>query len=125
MRMNAQALQNPSSPSIFVISPYLSRGTWVFDDPSRGLIAEPFVAGRPELINDLVAGIPRAREGFRLIFSAKRFHGTQASFIRGRTETAGTWYMSDDGREGWLCPALFQYFSIAPAELFVRAEPIY
>lgn len=39
--------------SIFVISPYFKHGTWVFDDPRRSLVEEPFVAGVPEIIKDL------------------------------------------------------------------------
>jgi hypothetical protein len=123
--MAAPQLHPPTQNSIFVIAPYWADGAWVFDDPSRGLLREPFVAGVPEVLNDLVAGIPRARLGFRLIFSARRFPGAQAGFVRGRTETGGTWYIADDGRKGWLCPALFKYFTVAPAELYVRAEPIH
>lgn len=110
--------------SIFVISPYWSSGTWVFDDPARGLVREPFVAGVPEVLTDLVADLPAARKGFRLIFSAIRFPGSQAKFVRVREETGGTWYLAEDGREGWLCPALFKYFAKAPEELYVRAEAI-
>jgi hypothetical protein len=58
---------------VFVIAPYLKEGTWVFDDEKRNLIEEPFVAGVPEIINELVEDIPNARAGFRLTFSAKPF----------------------------------------------------
>lgn len=107
-----------------VIAPYWSFGTWVFDDPTTGLVREPFVSGVPEVLSDLVANIPNARSGFRLIFSARAFPGYQARFVRTRREFGGTWYQAEDGREGWLCPALFKYFEEAPDEIFARAEPL-
>src|SRR5213075_1924320 len=66
--------------SIMVITPYWYDGTWVFDDPSVGLVREPFVAGIPDMINLLVNDIPAARGGFRLTFSASRFPGYQQKF---------------------------------------------
>jgi hypothetical protein len=119
--------------SIFVIQPYWHVGTWVFDDAGVGLRQEPFVAGIPEMIDELLtrSGIPieAARKGFRLTFSASPFPGHTARFDRTRAETGGTWYCTpaDDARpgmEGWLCPALFKYFPEAPPSIYVKAEPI-
>lgn len=42
---------------------------WVFDDRAVGLNREPFVAGIVNMINRLVASIPSAQTGFRLVFS--------------------------------------------------------
>ena len=57
---------------ILVIAPYWldSVETWVFDDDAVDLVQEPFVSGVPEMIDELVADIPKARKGFRLLFSA-------------------------------------------------------
>lgn len=57
---------------IQVIAPYWldSAGTWVFDDVATDLVREPFVNGIPAMIDDLVAEIPNARNGFRMLFSA-------------------------------------------------------
>jgi hypothetical protein len=60
---------------LMVIAPYWYQGTWVFDDESVGLNKEPFVAGVPEMIDDLVKDIPNARSGFRLLFSSAPFPG--------------------------------------------------
>jgi hypothetical protein len=59
---------------IMLIAPYWLEevGMWVFDDPATGLTREPFVEGVPEMIDHLVADIPDARAGFRLLFSAHR-----------------------------------------------------
>lgn len=60
---------------IMLIAPHWHAGTWVFDDPAVVLLQEPFVAGVPEMIDSLVAEIPNARDGFRLLFSASPFPG--------------------------------------------------
>src|SRR5438132_939086 len=95
---------------IYTILPYWHQGTWVFDDPSRGLDKEPFVSGVPEMIDALVRDIPEARKGFRLTFSATPFPGYQQTFTRIREEYGGNWYACDSPvMQGWLCPALFRY----------------
>ena len=109
---------------IMVISPYWHHGTWVFDDESVDLRQEPFVSGVPEMIDSLVADIPNARDGFRLLFSAGPFPGFQRKLTWVREEMDGNWYHDEvTDSEGWLCPAMFKYFDDAPAELFIQAEP--
>ena len=110
--------------ALMVIAPYRYEGTWVFDDASVGLVREPFVAGVPEMIDDLVRDIPNAAQGFRLTFSAGPFPGAQVGLERVREEAGGWWYRHPDGREGWLCPALFEYFEQAPERLYARADPV-
>ena len=110
---------------IMVIAPYWIEDlrAWVFDDPAVGLEQEPFVSGVPEMIDFLVQGIPNAKSGFRMIFSAAPFPGYQRKLVWKREEMGGNWYGTDDPpMEGWLCPALFRYFDKAPAELYVKAE---
>ncbi len=110
---------------ILVIAPYWleSVATWVFDDESVDLFQEPFISGIPKMIDELVAGIPNARGGFRLLFSAAPFPGSQRTLTRVREDCGGWWYSSDEPEaEGWLCPALFRYFDEAPEEIYVKAE---
>jgi len=110
-----------------VIAPYWQDNSkmWVFDDDAVGLKQEPFVCGIPQMIDDLVADIPNARSGFRMIFSPNPFPGAQRKLTWLRPEHGGNWYMADQPPiEGWLCPALFKYFDQAPPEIYVRAEPI-
>jgi len=114
----------PSGNAMLVIHPYRHEGTWVFDDERVDLVQEPFVAGVPEMIDVLVADIPDAEDGFRLLFSAREFPGWQKrlTFVRG--DMGGAYYATEDPpMEGWLCPALFKYFSKPPEEIYVRAEP--
>ena len=112
-----------NSNSILVIAPYRHAGTWVFDDSSRGLVKEPFVAGIPQLIDKLVADIPNADQGFRLTFSAQEFPGFEDKLVWKRKDASGNWYYSEAFKaEGWLCPALFKYFKQAPKTIYVKAE---
>ena len=109
---------------MFVIVPYRYEGMWVFDDPTTGLVREPFVSGIDTMLDRLTADIPNAQNGFRLIFSEKPFPGYQVKLEWRRSEYEGNWYYSPDyDMEGWLCPALFKYFPKAPRELYGRAEP--
>jgi hypothetical protein len=96
----------------------------MFDDPSVGLMREPFVSGIPEMMELLVAGIPDAQQGFRLLFSAEPFPGQQVELERLRNEAGGAWYeWQAQGRQGWLCSALMKYFGAPPPKLYCRAEP--
>ena len=61
--------------AIRFLVPYKYEGLWVFDDPATGLVREPFVAGIDTMIDRLVAAIPGAAQGFRLLFSASPFPG--------------------------------------------------
>ncbi len=111
--------------ALMVIAPYWYQGTWVFDDEAVGLNKEPFVAGVPEMINNLVEAIPNARCGFRLIFSSAPFPGYQTELTWVREEYDGNWYKIEGQQmEGWLCPALLRYFDKAPQILCVKAEQI-
>ncbi|MGQ0635001.1 MAG: DUF6717 family protein [Planctomycetaceae bacterium] len=110
--------------SLFVIAPYRHGGTWVFDDPSTKLVREPFVAGVPEMIDELVREAPGADNGFRLLFSAQPFPGYQKKLTWLRGDMGGNYYsMEEPAMEGWICPAMFRYYESAPKELYVKAEP--
>lgn len=121
-------LQPANSNSLLVIQPYRHAGTWVFDDARAGLSKEPFVAGVPEMIDLLVKEIPEADNGFRLIFSATDFPGSQKKLTWLRGEKSGNYYEmpGPDGKmmEGWICPAMFRYFEAAPPALYIKAEAL-
>lgn len=109
--------------ALIVIAPYRHAGTWVFDDPKAGLVREPFVAGVPEMIDLLVRDIPGATNGFRLLFSAQPFPGYQKKLTWLRGDMGGNYYkMEEPAMEGWICPAMFRYYKVAPKELYVKAE---
>ncbi|MDD5454898.1 MAG: hypothetical protein PHW62_05330 [Candidatus Ratteibacteria bacterium] len=112
-----------TSNSIFIIAPYNYEGAWVFDDASRGLKQEPFVAGIPGIIEKLVEDIPDAEKGFRLYFSAQPFPGYTHTLVWIRGDSSGNWYECPQYKmEGWLCPAMFKYFNKAPKVIYFKAE---
>ena len=81
--------------AIHVIVPYRYASTWVFDDPRVGLSQEPFVSGIPEMIDTIVANIPNAEKGFRLLFASEPFPGYQVELEKVREEYEGVWYRWD------------------------------
>lgn len=106
-----------------VIAPYWYQGTWVFDDESVRSNKEPFAAGIPDMINELVKDIPDARSGFRLLYSSVPFPGYQLELTREKEEYEGYWYrVKNKSNEGWLCPALFRYFETAPETIYAKAK---
>lgn len=108
--------------SVIVIAPYYKHGVWMFTDPRTGLVDEPFVGEINTFIDKLVDGIPNARYGFRLTFSAVAFPTYELSFKLLNTDPSGSWYHCNEfDADGWLCPALFRYFPEAPENLYVSA----
>ena len=111
--------------ALTVINPYKYEGMWVFDDERAGLVREPFIAGADVLIDKALEakGIKNGDKGFRLIFSAGEFPGYDFMFRWVREGDGGNWYYSDDfDMEGWLCPALFAYFDLAPKQIYAKFE---
>lgn len=111
--------------ALLTIRPYKHNGTWVFDDPAAGLVREPFVCGVPEMIDRMIADVPGAARGFRLVFSGGPFPGSMVQLDWLREEIGGNWYAWREGAmEGWLCPALFKYFDAAPPRIYARVEAV-
>lgn len=114
--------------AIMTIVPYADYGTWVFDDPAKGLVKEPFVLGIPEMINVMVADIPNARGGFRLNFMASKPPRTSDVFHLKKVheEDGGAWYRDTRTRlVGWLCPATLNYFPAFPDEIWCWSEEMH
>lgn len=111
--------------SINIIKPYKYLDRWVFDDEKVGLLQEPFVSGADTLIDKATKSIPNAENEFILIFSKDYFPDTDLCLEWQRSDNAGNWYYSKEfDTEGWLCPALFKYFTDAPKNLYIKVEAI-
>jgi hypothetical protein len=107
--------------SIIAIHPYKFEGLWVFDDPTVGLVQEPFVSGADTIIDRGVNNIPDAESGFTLLFSAQPFPGFQIEFTWRRAELSGnSYYCPALDMEGWLCPALLKYFDAPPPKIYAQ-----
>ena len=116
-----------SQNSITVIKPYKWEGQWVFDDERAGLVREPFVSGADTLIDIAIQRkeIENAANGFLLLFSDSPFPSADLMLSWIREEAGGNVYRwEEEGREGWLCPALLKYFDSAPSELYIQLKPI-
>src|SRR2546428_423082 len=81
-------------PTILLIAPYRHEGMWVFDDPKVGLDKEPFISGIDTMIDRVVASIPNAERGFRLLFSTTPFPDYTVKLEWRREENGGNWYYS-------------------------------
>lgn len=109
--------------AINIIAPHRHLDMWVFDDPRVGLSGEPFVGGADTMIERVTAEIPHASDGFVMVFSGAPFPGHQYRLDWRREEGSGNVYYSPDlDAEGWLCPALFRYFSERPPNIYVQVK---
>ena len=121
--------RKPNNNAMFTLQPYRQHGCWVFDDFTRGLVAEAFVCGMSEIIDEMLteSGIDSVeiQDGFRLTFSTNRFPNHTHSLTWDREGDTGNWYNCDQtNQSGWLCPALFLFFPEAPKKLYARADQI-
>lgn len=113
--------------SISVISPYKYWGIWVFDDERVGLLREAFVSGADLMMDKISENIPNAQDGFNLLFSTTPFpdYSMLIEWVEtGSEEFGGNVYLCrEHGIFGWLCPALYLYFSAAPKTIYLKSLP--
>ena len=114
------------SNSIFSIRPYWTGGTWAFDAPEVGLIAEPFVSGADTILSAVALhklGVTSEKgSSFTAFFSANPFPDYDVEFKRLNEEYGGYWYEEvKTGAKGWLCPATLKFFPAGhPTSLFLK-----
>jgi len=113
--------------NISIIHPYWKHSTWCFSDEATGLVDEPFVQNIPGIINELLLkeGIftSAMMEGFTAIFSATPFPDYTGVLNHIESDEYGVGnYYEYEGMKGWLCPALFKYFSEAPKQIYVKVQ---
>jgi len=110
--------------AVFSIRPYRYQNMWVFDDERVALVKEPFVMGIPAIIDRAVAHLPNAAEGFTVLFNSTGLPEADIVLRKLHEDAGGNWYESEaTGMKGWLCPALYKYYSVAPDRLFVKIQP--
>lgn len=108
--------------ALMQILAYRTVGGWSFDDDAFELVAEPFVAGIPEMIDVLAAQVG-ATDRIVLTFSPTPFPGDVIRLDWSGEEFGGNWYRwADRGMLGWLCPALLHYFPTAPDAIYIEAR---
>jgi hypothetical protein len=128
LAVKAVALEREPVNSIFALAPYEWNGLWVFDDESRGLNKEAFVAGADKMIETAAMGLLGQKTDFVMLFSEVPFPGHQIALEWARKEFGGDVYKSltpgmMEGEECWLCPALRLYFTEeAPKSIYVQLK---
>jgi len=117
--------------AIYVIFPYNRGGAWVFDDATRNVANEPFVAGANTMIDVALQlkGIKNGMRGFRMTFSADMFPDHDFVLTQVGPSGTGTDYtleldVGDEHvvMEGWLCSVLNRYINPSPFHLYVRID---
>lgn len=112
---------------INVISPYLDNGVWVFDGPDKNLVKEALIAGIPEIIEHVCQNenIENYKNGFSVVFSKNPFPGHKVVLDHVKQDEYGSGnYYQLKGTDfiGWLCPALFKYFTEAPKQIYIDVK---
>lgn len=132
--MNTNTISKPRN-SVSTIHPFLYNGQWVFDDESKGLDKEAFVAGADQIMDLLYLSTSDAEAAFipdgakfSIRFAASSFEGYQYRFdwedSNDDDETPWNFYREvQHGIGGWLCPSLLDYFETPPKHIYVQAMP--
>ena len=106
--------------SLLAVNPYKKDGLWAIDDELRELTREPLVLGIDSMLDYWDKKL-NANNKLKVVFSNNAFPKYNFHLEWLREESGGNWYYSKDLKEeGWLCPALYKYFEIAPKEIFMN-----
>ena len=103
---------------------------WAFDDTRTGLTGEPFVMGINEMIDAIVVkqGLDLAKAktvGMQIEFCTSEFEGYAVKWEKREAGMGGNWYEWVEGNlKGWLCPALYLYYTDAPDNIYGRIVAI-
>ena len=113
------------------IHSYVYNGAWVFDDESRELDKEPFVAGA-DILLDVMSGRDKdeSKESCSFYFGQTPLPDWDVKLTKnGIDGYDGTYYLVDFPEKSvkaegpiWLCPALLKFFVDSPSEIFVKIK---
>ena len=111
--------------SIFRILVRLVDGLWVFDDLKFGVKEQPFVFGSDLILVKMVAGVDEELDRVNILFSSIPFPGSEHCLKFVREETEGFVYRWEDEKlQGWLSPALRNYYPQPPPKIYLQLLPI-
>lgn len=99
--------------------------TWVFDDRSKGIKNEPFVAGVPTVIDQILLRKQITDSSVMALFSGEDFPGTDVALEFEKLDKNGAWYQLN-GMRGWFCPCFWNYFDKKdpPKKLYISLERV-
>ena len=98
--------------------PYLSDGSWIFDDPKMDIHNQPLICGIPGIINKVMKGAKR----FTVHISKSPFADYNTVLIKLKDADEGWYRFKDSDIKGWLCPAFLKYFSEYPDEIYLKFD---
>ena len=101
---------------------YKNNATWLFDDPEKDIVAEPFVEGSSELITAIQGQMGLSGSTLSVSFSDEPFPESRFKLEWRDSRDDGTWnqyYSKRLDMENWLCPVLLRYFQKAPKKLYM------
>ena len=79
--------------------------------------------GIPEIINKAVAHLHDPQAGFTVLFNNTGLPSADVVLKKLDIDSGGTWYEQEGtGLKGWLCPALFKYYPVAPEKLYIKVS---
>lgn len=106
--------------TIFTIHPYKNEGQWMFDDETKDVLRESFVAGADDLL-DLVC---KGAEKCTALFSSRVFpsHDLTLKLVKGAEEGSGDYYCEELKHNLWLCSCMTKYWSEPPENIYVQIK---
>lgn len=118
--------------SLYSLHAYFKNGLWMFDDKSRDIKEEPFVAGADTMF-DLMSGrcIDETIQECGIVFGSTPIPNYDIKVKLDRPDGFDGHYYnvvkfdkypSVEGFEFWLCPALLAFFNDAPEEIYVKVQ---
>lgn len=118
MAQNSLSTPSQHSNAVMTISPYrIEGGMFAFDDPTTGLIREPFIGGA----NYHLSKFAGTGNNCTIAFSGNKIpeYNVKLGLMDTHPDN-GSNYNDETGRNVWLCPAFFKYFEEAPKNLYVK-----
>jgi len=111
--------------SVFRVLVRVIDGLWVFDDSKFGIWEQPFVFGSDLILEKMVAGVDEELDCVNILFSSIPFPGSEHCLKFVREETEGFVYRWEDEKlQGWLSPALRNYYPQPPPKIYLQLLPI-
>jgi hypothetical protein len=112
-----------SKNSIQVLELRRMGNTWVFDDLTRGVVNEPFVAGVPTIIDHLLKKKGITERTIHAFFSDGEFPDADICLTFIKEELHGAWYKFQN-MKGWFCPCFWKYFDKEnpPMRVYIKLE---
>lgn len=112
--------QKKMNNAMMQLNLYKREKTWMFDDSSRSIKAEPFVLGMSEMISHYVND-DKAKKT-TITFSKSKFPGCNKLDLL-YEDSNGGWYIDPKTQmKGWLCPVTRMYLDTVPKHIYFSVE---